>query len=170
MSLDNRGDATRVRPADVLAKCNPDSSGSPVELPYVELSHEDELVQSLLEPVERGGADEGPLLLNPPVPDGKPKLALLVEDGPAFDEPVLGFVPGRLCPEPPEELLEAPELPLEAKLLLPELSTAVPDSSLDVDARSEAAADEESPEVELNSSDDKSLDSVADSALVGEEL
>ena len=81
---------------DVFDVSDEVESSVSVELPQLELSHEDELVQKLLEPVDIDWVVEDPVLLPQPVPDVRPRLLLPVEDGPLLDEPVLVFVPDRL--------------------------------------------------------------------------
>lgn len=77
-----------------------------------------------------------------------------------FDEPVLGFVPDKLCGEPPVKLFEVPDRSLEVTLLLSELPGVMPVSSLEVEGSSAV----------VRSALDKALEGVADSSLIDDEL
>ena len=68
----------------------------PVELPSLELSQEDELVQKLLESVDKDWVEDDPEPLFPPVLDVGSKLVLSVENALEAVGSVLVLVPDRL--------------------------------------------------------------------------
>ena len=124
------------------------------ELSDEELSHKDELVQKLLEPVDVGRMDEDRVLPNQWVLEVSPELVPPVESGLEPEEPGLVFGPDPLR-------LDSLDRPFEVSLEVPTWLLAPPVEE-SVEAREEEVRlAEVNPALELSLESRLSLDAVA---------